>query len=470
VNIGENGTTYKNNGHNLSNRRLIVGNSCEKGSVEHVEDMRGIKKKLEAAIKSTANLIDECNKELFKPRGLENIGDPVPKLIYSDKTRWRSEAMVNRSKLRIGIPRVTLMYSQAPLFQGYFESLGIKKGNIIFSDYTTENLYKSGCKRGSIDPCYPAKLSLPHIHNLVFKQNKKRKLDIIFSPMICDLNSGMKNTSGNWICPAIVASSESAKAAFTKEENIFERKGIKFLNTFLNLNEPELFEIQMFKEFRKILGLSKEENRRAVRAGFKELKIYKERINIRAQQVLQQLEEEQKVGIVMLGRPYHNDPGINHDIFTEFQKLGYPILTQDTLPMDEATLNKLFGEEVEAGIILHPLDISDVWKNSLNTNVNKKLWAAKFVARHPNLVAVEISNFKCGHDAPTYNVIEEIIETSGTPYFSFKDVDENKPVGSINLRIETIDHFLKRYQKKVVEKLNGLNFKNRLIDKSSVLD
>ena len=182
------------------------------------------------------------------------------------------------------------------------------------------------------------------------------------------------------------------------------------------------------------------------------------------------MEEEQKVGIVMLGRPYHNDPGINHDIFTEFQKLGYPILTQDTLPMDEATLNKLFGEEVEAGIIPHPLDISDVWKNSLNTNVNKKLWAAKFVARHPNLVAVEISNFKCGHDAPTYNVIEEIIETSGTPYFSFKDVDENKPVGSINLRIETIDHFLKRYQKKVVEKLNGVNFKNRLIDKSSVLD
>jgi predicted nucleotide-binding protein (sugar kinase/HSP70/actin superfamily) len=155
----------------------------------------------------------------------------------------------------------------------------------------------------------------------------------------------------------------------------------------------------------------------------------------------------------MLGRPYHNDPGINHDIFTEFQKLGYPILTQDTLPTDDETLNKLFGEEVDAGIVSHPLDISDVWKNSLSTNVNMKLWAAKFVARHPNLIAIEISNFKCGHDAPTYNVIEEIIETSGTPYFSFKDVDENKPSGSIKLRIETIDYFLKRYQKEVVKNL-----------------
>jgi len=194
------------------------------------------------------------------------------------------------------------------------------------------------------------------------------------------------------------------------------------------------------------------------------LKRYKLKRSQRALEVLEQLEDEQKVGIVMLGRPYHNDPGINHDIFTEFQKLGYPILTQDTLSVDDKILSRLFGEEVEAGIIPHPLDISDVWKNSLSTNVNTKLWAAKFVARHPNLVAIEISNFKCGHDAPTYNVIEEIIETSGTPYFSFKDVDENKPAGSINLRIETIDYFLRRYQKEVVEKSAILLTSSKLAD------
>ena len=224
----------------------------------------------------------------------------------------------------------------------------------------------------------------------------------------------------------------------------------------------------MFKEFRKILGLSKEENSRAVSAGIKALANYKQRSNERALDVLQQLEEDQKIGIVMLGRPYHNDPGINHDIFTEFQKLGYPILTQDVLPTDDTTLNKLFGEEVEAGIIPHPMDISDVWKNSLSTNVNMKLWAAKFVARHPNLVAVEISNFKCGHDAPTYNVIEDIIETSGTPYFSFKDVDENKPAGSINLRIETIDYFLKRYKKEVMGKSAALPNFNKLVESELV--
>jgi hypothetical protein len=86
-----------------------------------------------------------------------------------------------------------------------------------------------------------------------------------------------------------------------------------------------------------------------------------------------------------------------------------------------------------------------VWKNSYSANTNLKIWAAKLTARHPNLVALEMSSFKCGHDAPIYTVVESIIEQSGTPYFAFKDVDENKPTGSIRIRVETIHYFLKRY-------------------------
>jgi predicted CoA-substrate-specific enzyme activase len=434
-----------------ASRRFIVGNACEKGSVENVRDMEKIKSRMDEALLSTPNLIEECNEELFKPLGLKPEMARTPKSIFRSSNRQRLDVINQRSKLKIGIPRVLLMYSLAPLFRGYFESLGIQGSHIIFSDYTSEKLYKAGCKRGAIDPCYPAKVCLAHVHSLVFPSNKKKKPDIIFSPMICDLKSELSNTLGNWICPAVVASPESVKAAFTKEADIFEREGIKYVNTFLNLAEPKLFEIQMFNEYQNILGVTKEENQTAVEAGFAALMKYRRWARRRAKEVLVQLERNNKIGIVMLGRPYHGDPGINHGIFTEFQKLGYPIFTQDVLPTDEETLIRLFGEEIEAGIISDALDISDVWKNSLSTNVNMKLWSAKFVARHPNLVAVEMSSFKCGHDAPTYNVIEEIIETSGTPYFSFKDIDENKPAGSINLRIETIDYFLKRYQAERVE-------------------
>jgi predicted nucleotide-binding protein (sugar kinase/HSP70/actin superfamily) len=38
-------------------------------------------------------------------------------------------------------------------------------------------------------------------------------------------------------------------------------------------------------------------------------------------------------------------------------------------------------------------------------------------ATPPNLVALEVSSFKCGYDAPIYGVIEGIIERSG-PHIS----------------------------------------------------
>jgi len=103
-------------------------------------------------------------------------------------------------------------------------------------------------------------------------------------------------------------------------------------------------------------------------------------------------------------------------------------------------------------VIRTPLDITDAWKNSYSENTSHKIWGAKFTARHPNLVALELSSFKCGHDAPIYSVVEEIIEKSGTPYFSFKDIDENKPTGSFKIRVETIDYFLKRYQQDMRKK------------------
>jgi predicted nucleotide-binding protein (sugar kinase/HSP70/actin superfamily) len=173
-------------------------------------------------------------------------------------------------------------------------------------------------------------------------------------------------------------------------------------------------------------------------------------------QTLDELERENRIGIVMLGRVYHHDPGVNHEIMDEFQKLGYPIFSQSFLPLDEDLLDRLFSEDIQAGRIQHALDISDVWKNAYSASTNHKIWAAKFTARHPNLVALEVSSFKCGHDAPIYTVIEQIIERSGTPYFSFKDLDENKPTGSIRIRVETIDYFLKRYREDIAKRQSAL--------------
>ena len=435
-------------------QRLIIA-TCEKGTVEDINDMKEIKAGLDTIRAAHPNFVDYASKEVFRPTNAKSVADPLPTrgwAGWSKGSKERRALMENRKKLRIGIPRVLNIYTYAPLFNAYFESLGIQPENIIYSDYTSSELYRAGASRGAIDPCFPAKIGISHVYNLIQEKHRKKPLDAIFFPMYDVLHSPLVKIVGANACPTVTATPETVKAAFTKENDVFAENNLKYIDPVLNFADRKLFAHQMLTAWQTTLGLSLEENDRAVESGFAALSGYESGIRHRARKVLDQLEQEDRIGIVMLGRPYHHDPGLNHEILEEFQKLGYPIFSQNTLPIDDDLLERLFGEEVRAGVVTSPLDITDAWKNSYSCSTNHKVWAAKFTARHPNLVALEISSFKCGHDAPIYGVIEGIIEQSGTPYFCFKDLDENKPSGSIRIRVETIDYFLRRYREEVIRK------------------
>jgi predicted nucleotide-binding protein (sugar kinase/HSP70/actin superfamily) len=435
-------------------QRLIIA-TCEKGLVEDINEMKDIKAGLDKIRDQYPNFVDYASKEVFRPTNAKSVADPLPTKSWSGWSKGAKERralMENRKNIRIGIPRVLNIYTYAPLFNAYFESLGVQPENIIYSDYTSGDLYRAGASRGAIDPCFPAKIGISHVYNLIQEKHRKKPLNSIFFPMYDVLHSPLQKIVGANACPTVTATPETVKAAFTKENDVFAENNVKYIDPVLNFADRKLFAYQMLTAWQSVLGLSQEENDRAVEAGFVALKAYETNIRRRARQVLDQLEAEDRIGIVMLGRPYHHDPGLNHEILDEFQKLGYPIFSQNTLPLDEDMLERLFGEEVRAGVVSHPLDITDAWKNSYSCSTNHKVWAAKFTARHPNLVALEISSFKCGHDAPIYGVIEGIIEQSGTPYFCFKDLDENKPTGSIRIRVETIDYFLRRYREEVIRK------------------
>ncbi|MBL9107072.1 MAG: CoA activase [Myxococcales bacterium] len=499
----------------VGTKRLIIA-TCEKGEVEDIESMKKIKGGLDQLKKNFPNLAAKAAKDIWDAQNPQNVADTeadiglgirehldlpprlaehqgkvdellkrvnrspkvagwlgqaaeklgkvADKLDVADKlagaARERLEAqqrrlglLKKRESLRIGIPRVLNQYSQNPFFSAYFESLGVPAKNLIYSDYTSEELYKEGAKRGAIDPCFPSKVCIAHMHNLIEVKHKRRPLDVIVFPQVDSMETWLSGTVGSRACPTVVGSADTTRAAFIKEADIFAQKGIKLVIPFVQMAERKLCKRQMFNYFKDILGLSEDENSRAVDEAFKyqDLFFINHRKDGRA--ILKQLEAEKRIGVVLLARPYHNDPGMNHEIPDELQKLGYPILTVQSLPIDEDICRPLFQADIDAGFIKDPYDVSDVWKNSYSENTNQKVWAAKFTARHPNLVALELSSFKCGHDAPIYTVIEEIVENSGTPYFSFKDIDENKPTGSIKIRIETIGYFLKRYQEDMRRKM-----------------
>jgi predicted CoA-substrate-specific enzyme activase len=435
-------------------QRLIIA-TCEKGTVEDLDEMKDIKADIDEIKAANPNYVDIAARDVFRQRDVEIVSDALPSirgLFVSKAIKERASRMIQRNDFRVGIPRLLNTYTYAPFFNAYFASLGLKSENIVYSDYTTPELYRAGASRGAIDPCYPSKIGIAHVYNLLAVKHAKKPLHAIWFPMYDVLHSHLVNLTGSNACPTVTATPETVKAAFTKESDIFAENNVLYIDPILNLQDEKICADQMFKAWGSVLGLTREENERAIVVGFKSLQECETEIRQQARVTLDQLEREDRIGIVMLGRVYHHDPGLNHEIMEEFQKLGYPVFSQSTLPLDEDLLDRLFGDEVRAGLITHPLDISDVWKNRYSTSTNHKVWAAKFTARHPNLVALEVSSFKCGHDAPIYGVIEGIIEQSGTPYFSFKDLDENKPSGSIRIRVETIDYFLRRYREDIVKR------------------
>jgi hypothetical protein len=120
-------------------------------------------------------------------------------------------------------------------------------------------------------------------------------------------------------------------------------------------------------------------------------------------------------------------------------------------PIDDDLMQWAFGADIRAGHIKSPFDIRDVWPSSYSSNTNEILWGAKVAARIPWIACViRMSSYECGMDQPTYTPVQQIIERSGTLFFSFQDLDSTKPSGSVKIRVETITHYLSKYAADII--------------------
>ena len=417
-------------------RERIVLAPCEKGATQNAAELRETVNRLRKVKDSNPNLVEIACRSVTLPQRPPIIADPPHRLALTSRQTARNRLLAARGDFLVGIPRVCNQYLYGPFFSAYLESLGVAAGNIVWSDTTSEKLYRDGATRGAIDPCYPSKVAVAHVHNLIFKYHARKPLRAIFFPQFDILGSSLEKCAGSHACPTASATPLAVAAAFRTDRDTFAEEHIAYLHPLLNFSEIPLLSRQMFNCWNPLLGLTTAENARAIEIALAAQRRWLENLHERGRAVLDQLEAENRIGIVMLGRSYQHDPGLNHGIFEEFQKLGYPVFSQASLPMDSYTLERVFGND-------HPLDIEDVWKHSFSASTSQKVWAAKFVARHPNLIGIEVSNFKCGHDAPAYRLIQAILESAGKPYFAFRELDENKPAASMRIRIETIDYYLR---------------------------
>jgi len=453
--------------------RYIAGFSCEKGTVENKEALKVIthkRKHLQQEFPNMAEVEAELAfKHLHEPTALPPAGllvndvavrsnwvGKISRLpVKRELVRSPKGATQYRRGLRIGIPRVLSLFTVAPMFRQYFETLGVPQNQLVWSDPTTEKLFAQGSKYGSVDPCYPSKVVQAHFHNLLFEKHISKRtgpLDYLFFPGVTHTPSFLSNVVDCVSCTVVAGTPKVMRAAFTKERDFFAQASIDYVDVALNLSEPYLLSEQLWQAWGERLRLTRDEHEFALNCAWQALQQFERMLEDRGRMLLEEVEREGRMAVLLLGRPYHADTGINHGIPGELQALGYPVLTVRSIPKDPAWLRRWFVDDMRDGHIDDVFDVRDVWPENFSVNSTQKIWGAKFAARHPNVAVLDLSSFKCGHDAPTYGLMDAILKAAGTPRLIMHDLDANKAVGSIAIRTRTFAYTLSRHAEELQRK------------------
>lgn len=353
----------------------------------------------------------------------------------------------DRTGIKVGIPKFLNVWGTHQFWIGFFSSLGLR---VVFSSDTSEEQYRTfGKGRITMDSCFPVKALAGHIGELLAKN-----VDIIFTPMIYSLPSFLRgHVLDTLSCTRVMMAPENIKAGFLRERDEFKERGVKYISPFVTFGEPELLPKQLYESLKQVIDVSYQEVRDAVINGLKALEDFDAYMRSKSLDIVKWCVKENRPAILVLARPYHMDTGIGHEIDGEFQTYGYPVLWYNYLPINDWLLDWLFGHDIKAGIIKSPFDISDVWTSSYSSNTNEIIWASKFASRFPWITGViRLSSYECGMDQPTYTPVQKIVESRGTLFFKFGELDETKPAGSIKIRVETIVHYLEKYSQDIIKR------------------
>ena len=202
------------------------------------------------------------------------------------------------------------------------------------------------------------------------------------------------------------------KAAFTKEVDFFAERGIEYLDPALTFTEPTLLRAAACsRRFgpRARHHRGRERLRLPTRRWKALRRLRRRRCRSKGRAILETVEAENRVAILLLGRPYHSDPGLNHGILRSSRCSATRSCRSARSRRTASTCDRFFEEELESGRDRDAARDQRRLAGELLGQQAQKVWAAKFAARHPNVVVLDLSSFKCGHDAPTYGLIDSII-------------------------------------------------------------
>ena len=378
-------------------RRFITGNRCEKGAgvVDEKSDV--------------PNLFDYKSHRLF---------DYEP-LAAEDAPRGT-----------VGIPRALNMYENYPFWFTFFTKLGFR---VVLSDASTKKTYEAGIESmPSESVCYPAKLSHGHVMNLLEKNP-----DFIWMPCAKWERQEDEGAGNHFNCPIVASYSEALRL---NVDELREPGAPSFLNPWLPYDKKDHLKKRLYYElsdhFKQVVGKhapvpTKNEIDEAVELAWAEDMKFKDDMRAKGEETLAYMEQTGTHGIVLAGRPYHNDPEINHAIPELLTSFGLAVLTEDSI--------------AHLGTLERPIRVVDQWM------YHTRLYAAAKVAtQRTDLDLIQLNSFGCGLDALTTDQVQEILEAAGKVYTVLK-IDEVSNLGAARIRVRSLLAALRDQQEEADE-------------------
>jgi len=340
----------------------------------------------------------------------------------------RQKVKPTEKKLTIGLPNALPMIEYMPLWQEFFNRLGYK---IIISPNNKEMLHH-GKNIAQAEFCAPIFIAHGHVNWLI-----KKNVDYIFFPIMLHGQKGKPDNNYNFFCyyttyvPAIIKNSPLLKARD------------KLISPVINFQlEIDKIIDYLYEALKEPLNLSKESIKEAFKASMSNYFHYQGNLQKEGEKILKSLENKNTFAIVLVGRPYNIlDPSINQNIADLIQEYGYRVITQDMIKVNELT----------SGYV-------NEYLSKLHWYYGKKiLKVTEFVAKHPKLFPIYITNFRCSPDSFILSYFKDIMERYDKPYLILQLDELGSNVG-YQTRIEAALNSFQNWKQKPPRKGDTFSF------------
>ena len=269
---------------------------------------------------------------------------------------------------RIGVPRALIFHDLYPFFHALLSELGCR---IVLSNRTNKSIIHEGAERSVSETCFPVKIALGHIINLV----RDKEIDYIFLPSVINLKKKTATMTDSFVCPYSQGLPYHSRAAVD-----YDAYGVPVLAPRVYFQYGHRHLMQAFGEMARTLGKSRAELSRALKAAQDSLDRFQQSAQKRGRQVLAELPDD-SYAVVIVSRSYNGcDPGANLEIPRKLRDMGVLPIPMDFLPLDDVEL---------------PTD----WWNMYWRYGQHILSAAEIIAEDHRLYPVYITNFGCGPDS-----------------------------------------------------------------------